>query len=93
MLLSCSFVKLVFIGSNDPKLKSKNRSKIVSRCKITFVTGHGRSNEEDGASEHRSLPAKGSPLLVTSCAAGEYCMVQCVCVDCILSLSDLRFSQ
>jgi len=31
--------------------------------------GHGRSNEEDGASEHRSVPAKCSPLLVTSCAA------------------------
>jgi len=45
-----------------------------------FVTEHARSREEEHAPEDRSLPAKGSPLLATSCAAGEYCLVQRVCV-------------
>jgi hypothetical protein len=80
MLLSCSFVKLVFIGRNDQKVKNRRRSKTVSRWKIIFVAEHVRSNEEECAPEDRSLPAKGSPLLATSCTAGEYCLVQCVCV-------------
>jgi len=35
--LSCSFVKLVYIGSNDPKLKIRRRSKTVWRWKIILL--------------------------------------------------------
>jgi len=90
MLLSCSVVKLVFIGSNDPKLKSKSRFKTVLRWKIIFVTEHVRSNDDEHAPEGRSLPAKDLPLLATSCAAGEYCLVQCVCV-CVIVFFPIRF--
>ena len=87
VLLSCSFVRLVFIGSNDPNVKErkkerkKERSKTVSRWKIIFVAEHIQSNEGECA-EDQSLPAKGSPLLETSGVAGKYfvwCSV-CVCV-------------
>jgi hypothetical protein len=66
------------------KLKRKSTSKTVSWWKIIFVIEHVRSNEEECAPEDRSLPAKGSPLLETPCAAGEYCLVQCVCGMCFV---------
>jgi hypothetical protein len=84
ILAGFSFVKPVFIGNNDPKLRSKSRSKTKSWWKIIFVIEHVESVEEERAPEDHELPAENSPPLATS-LAGEYivwCCV-CVCVDCI----------
>jgi hypothetical protein len=67
-----SFVNLVFIGNNDPKLKSKSRSKKIM-VENYFVTEHFQSCEVEleAIKQPVSLSTNGSTLLSTSCA-GEY---------------------